>query len=629
MLNAMREGTKSGFMRFILFGFMVLAVGGLVMMDVGGFFRGGVSRTSIAKIDGQELPITIFDRTLRRVLANQSLDIQTAYRLGFVNQVLSNEISNNLTQRAALDMGLEIGDNIVLKQINKLIEPLVTEELTKKAALTAVLRNQGMTEQSFIRMIKAEMTNMLLRNTIQIGTDFGPEKEALDLYQHKNEERTVKVVFLSHSNIKDVTIPTDEVLLPFYQAGQERYAIPENRSFSIAILSQDKLEKTMGVEEEELRAVYEQDIASFSLPERRVLEQAVFDNQAAATAIISQVNEDKSLKEESGDAYLGEETFEKEGLLKEIGEVAFAASTGETVGPIETALGWHVIKLKNVIAPETEPFDKVKDDLKKDIIQLRLVDEMFVLANNIDDSLAGGLSLEEVAGDMDLTLKQYGPVKSDGSTPDGKDGSKEFEEDRGYILETVFELLEGEISPVIELTGGRYAAIRADVINEKNYKAFDEVKGGLGKLWMQDQREVANKLKAQDALRDLNSGGKNLTDIATANGASIKTYNLVRADSPPEPLNKTVKDLFYLLPEGQYGTGRVKDGLVIGHITNVNLPKTDKVSEETLQPFVDLAKQSVQGEFMQLYFNHLQSAYDVKINQRLLDATYGPGNEQF
>lgn len=634
MLRAMREGSKSGIMKFILFGFMVMAGGGLILMDVGGFFRGGVTRTAIAKIEGQELPVTVFDRTVRRVLASQGLDVQTAYKLGFINQILRSEISNNLMQRAALDLGFQVGDQTVIKQIDRLIEPLVTPEMDKKTALANVLRNQGLGENEFIRMIEAEMTNMLLRNAIQIGTDVPPGALASDLYQYNKEERTAKIVHLPHSTITEVAEPAEEILRSFYQAGQERYAIPETRTFSVAVLGRENLEKTLDVSDEELRQIYDADVATYAVPERRVLEQAVVDNQAAATAIAEALNTGKTLKESvsaetgSDSAYLGEETFEKEGLPKEIGESAFAAETGAVVGPVETALGWHILKVKSVVAPETKTFESVKEDLKKEIIQNRVADQMFTASTAIDDSLAGGASLEDVAAELELDVKTYGPLTAEGSTPDNKDGLKDFGPDWGVVVSTVFELTEGETAPVMELADGRYAAIRVDTVTPKTYKPFEDVKADLAKVWTQDQKEVANKLRNEDALRALNAGEKTLSDIASAHGATVATATMVRDDQPKEPLTDAAKTLFYHLDEGQHGMAPVNDGYVLGVVTNVKLPDPEKAGEEDLKSFTEIAQRGQQGEFMQLYFNHLQSAYDVKINQRLLDQTYGPGSEQ-
>ncbi len=630
MLNAMREGAKSGIMKFILFGFMVLAVGGLVLMDVGGVFRGGVTSTSVAKIDGNELSIIRFDRMLRRILANQGLDVETAYKLGFINQVLAGEVNNNLIQRAAADMGLQVGDQAVLKQVNSLVEPFLTDEIDRRTALQRILQMQGMSEAEFIGMIKAQMTNTLLTNTIQIGTNVPPAGEAADIYQYRNEQRTVKTVFLPHSGIKEVDEPAEENLLSFYQAGQEKYAIPETRSFTVAILDHEQLQKTMDVSEEELRSIYDRDIDTYTLPERRVLEQVIIDNQATATGIVNRVKDGASLKAavksetESEDAYLGAETFEQQGLLEDISGPVFEAQKGDIVGPLESALGWHVFVVSDILEPSVKPFEDVKAGLRKELLETRLMDEMYAAAAAIDDALAGGSSLEDVAKNMGLSTKQYGPVKADGSTQDNKDGVKDFDADAAYITEIVFDLGEGETSPVTELADGRYAAIRVNAINEKSYKPFEEVKEDLRKTWIQDQKEVANKLRTEDAQRALTMGEADLEKIAADNGATVKTYKLVRSEDAPAPLNNQARNMFFYLEQGKSGAATADGGFIIGQVESITLPDTAKLEQEEVAPVMQVVQQSNQQEFMEFYMRRLHNSYDVKINQRLIDSTYGP-----
>lgn len=635
MLNAMREGAKSGFTKFLLLGFMALAVGGLVLMDIGGFFRGGVTPNAVARIGGNDLPLVTFDQTVRRVLANQGLDMQTAYRLGFIEQILRNEISNHLVRQAASDMGLAVNNQMVLKQINSLIEPLVTEQMDKKSALAAVLRNQNLSEQAFVTMIKGEMTSNLLRRALLLGASVPSAAQARDLYLYNNETRTIETIFLPHSGIKDIADPADEILLPFYQAGQERYAIPETRTFSLAILSQDALRETLDISDEELRSIYERDIETYKLPEQRTLAQAIVDDEATANAIAAAANAGKSLeeavKEETGSAesFLGEETFEKGGLVKEIGEAAFTAEQGDVVGPIRTALGWHVLKLKEIIPPRTQSFENVRQDLKKEILNMRVADEMFATANRIDDMFAGGASLEEVVSTMNLGHQQYGPVDRQGATTDKKDGMKELGPDWAYVLETAFALNEGEVSPVFELADGRYAALRVDTIQPKTYKPFEEVKDELAKLWMQDQREVANKLRTEEALQALNTREKTLKEVAASLGAETRTHNLVRSESPAEPLNEPLKTLFFELPEGEYGFGPAEGGFILGHITGAELPDAEDISQDKLQPHRETIQRNEQSELTQMFLNKLYEDYNVKINAALLESTYGPAGEQY
>lgn len=57
VMKAMRQGAAGGVMKFVIFGFLIMAVGGMVFMDIGGFFRsGGVGSSDVAKVGGEKYP---------------------------------------------------------------------------------------------------------------------------------------------------------------------------------------------------------------------------------------------------------------------------------------------------------------------------------------------------------------------------------------------------------------------------------------------------------------------------------------------------------------------------------------------------------------------------------------------
>ncbi|MCB9989149.1 MAG: peptidyl-prolyl cis-trans isomerase [Rhodospirillales bacterium] len=635
MLNAMREGAKSGFMKLILMGLMVMAVGGLVLMDVGGFFRGGTGTNNVAKIEGQEFPAITFDRTMRRVLARQGLDVQTAYQLGLVEQILNNEISNNLLQRAAYDTGLQVGSETIARQINQLVAPYVTENVSKKEAVRRILMSQNMTEGEFIRALRSEMTGTVLRTALILPAAYASSQAADDIYQFNNEQRTVKGFFLPNSAIKDFQEPSDEVLLPFYQAGQERYAIPETRVFTMAILTGDKLKETLDISDEELRATYESEIQAYQLPERRKLEQAVFSDEATAKAVIDKLNKGVDMKQavkdvtNKTDAYLGTEDFEQAGLLEEIGVPVYAAAKGDIVGPIKTALGWHALIVKDILPPKTRPFDDVKAALKKELMHTHMADQMFEHAGQIDDALAGGATLEDVAEEMGLKLVKIGPVREDGSTPDDKDGLKDYEADRTYILETAYEMMEGETSPVMEMADGRYMTLRVDTLMPKSYTPFEDVKKSLRDLWVADQQQVLNKQKAQDALLALLNGEKTLSDLAKENGVSVKTYSLSRSEEAPAPLTAAGMNELFTVKKDDAQVVSAKDGLLLGQVTTITLPDPAKADKDTINGIKDALKGSEQQAVFATYLQSLHNKYKVTINHHLLDRLYGAGSEQY
>ena len=218
MLKAMREGAKSGVLKFFLMGAMVLAVGGLVLADVGGFFRGGVSSNYVAKGKNIQIDVNEFDRTLRRILAAQQISPQDAYQYGMVTQVLNSDIQMRILNQEAQRLGLVIGDKTVAKQISTISEPLVKDGQSKKEALTQVLRAQGISEGEFVNAIRQEMRATLIQNALVGGVTAISKTQAKHLYQYNNESREFNGIVLSNNSVKGIDVPTDEDLKSYYEA---------------------------------------------------------------------------------------------------------------------------------------------------------------------------------------------------------------------------------------------------------------------------------------------------------------------------------------------------------------------------------------------------------------------------
>lgn len=636
MLNTMNKGIRSPAAKFVLFTFLVLAVGGMVLMDVGGFFRNGAQPNTVATVGGQKIGAVEFDQLLRQQLSRQSLDVKMAYQFGMIDQLLNGQIANVVMTRAAHDLGLVISDDMVARQVNKILDPFIKgSDETKKEALQRVLRSQGMSEAQFATAIRTEMTTSILRTALQAGTAIPLPQETADLYRAKNEERTIKAVVFPDSSIKDFKEPDDDILKPIYQAGQERYAIPETRALTIAILSKDSVKEGLTISDDELKAAYENNKDGFTEPERRVLQQAILPTEDEAKAVAEAMKKGaKSLKDALAaskakpESYRGEDTFLAGGLVKDIADPAFAAEKSATVGPIKTALGWHVLHVKDIKPPYAKSFDEMKETLRKDLLAERMDGQMLSLANSVDDQIAGGASLDDVAKEQNMTLSKTGFLLSDGSTPDNHDGMKDFDSrDRATILETAFQLAEGESSPVQELNGGRYAVVRTDQIKDKSYKPFDDVKAELRKTWISDQKQVLNKQRAQDVLGALVDGSKTMDSVAKEHGLKIETLTLTQSAAPQAPLIPAAKTIFFDTPKNQYAAAPGKDSYIVAMVSDTKLPDPAKASKESLKDIEETAMKGTQDEFMLTYLDHMQDKIGVKVNNALLQKLYGPGSE--
>lgn len=640
-MRALRNAASGGFGKFILFGFLVLAAGGLVMMDVGGFFRGGVTKSDIARVGRDSVGLIEFDRNLRLTLRRIGLSPEDAYKMGYVSEFLNNEIKSRLITKAADDTGLLISRAHVSNHIHTLIEPLVQGGQNPQDVLDQLLRAQGISEGQMIESVRRDTAKNLMAGAIATGFSAPSPFMAQDLLAFRGEKRTVEYMALPESDIKNITRPSDDELMQLYEVTRESYAIPEMYDFQLVTVKTDMLKDTLEISEDTLHHAYDENIDMYTHPERRTLEQAIVETEEGAKTIAAKVKEGKtSLKgavqeiTSNLNAYIESQSFEKTGVLDSLREPVFESSPGDILGPLESPLGWHVIVVSKVEAAHTQPFEEVKNKIRDELIESRILDEQYNLANTVDDLLASGASLEEVAQQVDIEIVPLPTMNGFGQSADGKDALKTYPDDRAAFLDTGLTLEEGQTSPVFETKGGAFVALHLEKQTPKSYTPFEEVKAAIEKRWIDDQRHAENSTRIQTLLKDLRAGTLSFKDAAKNEGKTLTTLSdISRTDTPKAPLTPAnLAALFDAQPD-EFISIRLKDGVALARVLDARLPEnTAPQTEEAQKDIENLDKtllKSARTEALALYLESKRAQYGVRVNAALLERTYGAGAERY
>lgn len=627
VLQKMGRGTKSGISKFVLLGFLFMAVAGLVMTDVQGFFRGGMSVDTVAKGGGVRISTQEFDRIVRRILAAQGMSSADAYRLGVIDQILHGEIQSRLMAKEARDLGLIIGDEAVMTQIARIAAPIAESGgVSRGEALQRVLRSQGIGEQEFINSVREEMTIGLLRNALVSGADAVPTDLARAIYQSERETRTIEAVVLSPAAVEGVEEPNDDNLKAYFEANKADYATFESRDVTVAILNEAAIESRITITEDDLRAAYERNINNFKRPSQREVEQAVFTDRTAAAEAYEKVNDGASLQSAAGNAYLGKNAFAQSGLVPEVAEPVFAAGEGDVVGPVESPMGWHVIIVGKDVGEQVTPFERVKNTLERDLKQTRLMDEIVNTANELDDRLASGETLETLVGEYGLTTQTVKGIRQAGVFAGQEAFFKSFGSEAGNIIDTVFSYDAGEAAPVMELTDGRFIAVRVDSVTPTVYKEYESVKGELKNRWVAEQRALLNRARAQDALAEAEKG-TSLSEIAAAHHARVQTFgNVTRTESNAKAISPIALAKIFSVDKGDVLLAESEGDIVLVRVTGVTLPDAAKATQAQLQDIKQRIAREQADEALSQYVMNRGLTGGVKINAPLLRQMYGGEN---
>lgn len=634
MLQAMREGTHSQILKFILFGLLMLGVGGLVFTNFGNTLKNsGYSATDVAIAGDTPISLRKFDNTARSILRNQGMDTKMAYQLGYINQILMGEIQNALLSQNAKDLGIVINEKEVASRIKKLIEPMLDGSSTPQEALNMILATQGISERQFIESIRKEMSNNILMAAIQSGGMVISDTMLEDLYMFDHERRAIEYVKIDEESFKkEITAPTDEELKEFYQAIKEDFAKPERRTLVIAEIDPQTMTDEVEISDEELRQVYEETIVYYTLPEKRKMAQAIVNSQDVAQKIYELASKGKPLQSAvkeitgSADNYVDEQEFEKEGLIENVADLVFSTDEGSVAEPVNTPMGWHVIKVTKITPATEKPFEEVKNEIRETQMQALLADRLYELSGELDDYIAGGATMDDAIETFSLKKRTYDKVCIRGLGPDMNDLFTDNKDNQTQIIKTGFELVENEISPVIELATGGYAIVHLKEIQPKSWPELDEVKGEVSEKWI-SRKQKMKAIETADKLLSETEEGISLEEAAKKAGYKTETVTIERTDSSNEQLSVQARMKFFTSPKSKIVVTATEGGQIVGQVSSISFPDTESLPEEEKQNYADTLARIHSNELSEIYLNALSQKYGVKINSELLQKAYGAESE--
>jgi peptidyl-prolyl cis-trans isomerase D len=163
-----------------------------------------------------------------------------------------------------------------------------------------------------------------------------------------------------------------------------------------------------------------------------------------------------------------------------------------------------VIQLRKITPAGVPKLDDIKESLRDTIKRDQAVDTATRFVNKLDDELAAGHALEDVADEMKLRLIKIPALFATGKTPDGKDPAElPYKAD---VLKTAFAQNSGDTSPVMDDRNGSYFVVRTDTVTPSAVKVFDQVKADVITAWKKQEQIKLAQEKAESIAKSLRDG---------------------------------------------------------------------------------------------------------------------------
>lgn len=186
-------------------------------------------------------------------------------------------------------------------------------------------------------------------------------------------------------------IKTDIVKSEEYKTELERFK--KNLAFQIWI---NNFSKTIEVSEAELKNFYEQNKSKIKSPVQFKASHILLKQKSDAQALINQLSKSKNLKEEFA-KFAKEKSqgpssvdggalpwFTMDKMVPEFSNATAKLKVGTiTKEPVESKFGFHIIYLEDKKEESVIPYDKVKNNLRQDLLQLKFAKELKAKAEEL------------------------------------------------------------------------------------------------------------------------------------------------------------------------------------------------------------------------------------------------------
>ncbi|MEL7299872.1 MAG: SurA N-terminal domain-containing protein [Pseudomonadota bacterium] len=456
---------------------------GLLSFGTGNFGGGGQSIGTVGekRISAQTY-FTALQNQLRSYAqqTGRALSFPEAQALGLQQETLSQIVTQRALDNEASELGISVGDAQVREEIIRSGIATGLDGGIDRVAYADVLRRVGLTERAYETQIREDLSRTILQLAV-IGGVTPPETLTDTVLGFTAEERSVEWALMDQNDlITPLPEPTQAELTAEYNANPEAYTAPETKEIAYVWLTPDMILDSVQVDEDALRALYDDRRSEFVQPERRLVERLVFGSTAEAEAARARIEEGGAFEDEVeargldlSDADLGDVT---EGDLGAAGAAVFAEEDLTVVGPLNTSLGPALFRINGILPATETTYEEARDGLQDELAldrAARIIGDQF---DFLENELAGGATIEELADASDM---EFGTLGWFPGMSEGPAAYAAFQDAAAAVTLDDFPEIEA-------LEDGGIFALRLDGITEPTLRPLEDVEDEVRAAWEQN-----------------------------------------------------------------------------------------------------------------------------------------------
>lgn len=615
MIGAMRGKAVSWIIKILAF-FLILS---FAVWGIGDVFQGRAENQTIAEVGETTIEFEQVQDQLNRLLnimrqrVGPDFDLQQAAQLGLVDQTVDQIVNGRLLELEAHRLKMTAGEDLIRQTI--FADPRFRGPGNRfdRNAYQQVLQQEGMSEGTFVRVMQENILRQQISSAFSASSHV-PAALIDTLYKYRNEKRTAAVIIVPAGSVADVPDPSPAVLAEYHKNNPARFTKPEFRAISMIYLDPDKAATELKPDEERIAEEYEYRKGTLGVPERRALKQVLVQDEDIARKITQAINEGRSLAEaagENGAAVTDLGTLAQRDLPEEIASKTFTLPNNGITAPIKTALGWHIVRVTRIDAGRVPTLAELRPEIVKDLAREAAIDSFVRLTAKLDDSLAGGSSLEDAAASIGVTPIRIAALDSSGNGLDGKPVTSIPR--MAEFTDLVFQTVEGETSNVEEARNGGYFVFRVDTILPPQLQPLDAVRSSAIAAWKMSQVRDDARKKAQaivDAAKVSGSFEKAAKDAGLPVVESKPFTRFIR--EPGSPVSPALSTELFKTKTGGVVMAPADNGYGVAELKQV-IPATPGENQAKADALRTQLQSAMANDQIDQFLAALRKRYTVKI----------------
>lgn len=627
MLQAIRT-RAGGIIVKVLFGLLIISFGFWGIYTRSPFFQDKSPDAVVATVGehdirGEEVQSALTPALERlRTQFGGAIDRTQAKQLGVLDAVLEQIVDRSLLDQEVGRLHLDLSDDVVRSAITENPAFRGPDGKFSRDQFTQVLAMNRMSEEALVARVRHDIPRGDLLQAVTAGV-LVPTPVVDAIYRYRNEKRVADVVALPLSAAGDIGTPSDADLTKYYDAHPDMFRAAEYRGFTLASLTATDVEGDVKISEARLKSAYEERKEDYNTPEQREVQQILAPSEAKAKEAEAAIAAGKDWKDVA--ASVGQDpTTVDLGLVKQtdlpkpLGDAVFDLELNKPSEPINGALGWHIMRVVRIEAPKTPNFDAVKTQLTKDLLHEEAADRLDRIGNAVDDALAGGATLADVAAKNNLKLTTIPAVDLSGRDLDGKLIVLPVE--MKSVLKAVFDAGENETSRVNSIEDGAIFAVHVDKIVAPRVKPLGDVKDRVVAAWQAEQKQQAVKKKADEIVAAV-AAGTPLAKAATDKGVTVtNSPPLGRRPDPGATVPGVLTVKLFDAKVGGVVTASDASGAYVGQLKEITAP--DKASADAAKALNTELGNSARYDLVGELTGALKKRFPVSIKRDVLDRMF-------